>query len=337
MIAAALFPGGYLRFLKKGRDYGALTDQAGELEAKEREIAGRVEKIIAEAGCDSVDHFTELKLGYLELLARRKEIADKLEVMVPDGNIEGVEEEARRLATEVSLRERRLKELRGRTVDPRKLQEIMREKEGLRARLDGLKEERIRLGVSIREDGAEEDLTRAEEELEYLGVRKARLRRKAEALQLALIWLESATSETLSSAARHLEGRIGELMGRITEDRYINVQVDESNFALQIWSDEKGGKVNPEMLSRGTIDQLYLAARLSLVEIICENHRPPLLLDDPFVTFDSRRLGQAMEVLRDFSRGQQIIIFTCGDQYDAYADQVVELRPASLGEGAQTS
>jgi uncharacterized protein YhaN len=331
MIVAALFPGGYLRFIRGGGDYSTIKDQVDELEMKEREIAGRVEKIIAEAGCDSVDHFTELKLGYLELLARRKEIADKLEVMVPDGNIESVEEEARRLATEVSLRERRLKELRGRTVDPHKLQEILREKDALRARLDGLKEERIRLEVSIREDGAEEELVRAEEELEYLHERRARLKRKAEALKIALLWLESATTETLSGAARRLEERIGEMMGRITEDRYFKVRIDESNFGMLVWSDEKGGNVPPEMLSRGTIDQLYLAARLSLVEIICGDRRPPLLLDDPFVTFDPRRLANAMEVLKDFSNGQQVIIFTCGDQYDAFADRVVELRPASSG------
>jgi DNA repair exonuclease SbcCD ATPase subunit len=326
LVAAALFPGGYLRFLRRGGDYKVLKGQAEELERREREIAGSMERIIAEAGCDSVDRFNQLKLGYFELLARRKEIAGKLDVLAPDGNIEGVEQEALRLANEVSIRERRLKELRGRTVEPRKLQEVLKEKEAVRARLERLKEERIRLEVLTREDGVEEDLLRVEEELEYLQERRARLRRKAEALKLALEWLERASSETLASTAGRLGERIGELMGRITEGRYGKVRVGEGDFSLWVWSPEKGDYLSPEMLSRGTVDQIYLAARLALVEIICDDRRPPLLLDDPFVTFDARRLGKAMEVLRELYRRQQVIIFTCGDQYDGYADRVVELR-----------
>ncbi len=324
-LAASLFPGGYLAFLKRGREHASIEEQVRELEARERGINDQAEKIIAEAGCDSVERFTELKLGYLELLARRKEIADKLEVLVPDGEVGSIQEEARKLATEVSLRERRLKELRGRAVDAARLQEVLHEKNALRARLDALKEERIRLEVAVSEEGAEEELLRAEEELEYLGEKRARLQRRADALELAQKWLERASSETLSSAARLLEEMIGGYIGRITENRYYKVRVDEGTFEILVWSGEKGSEVEPEMLSRGTVDQLYLAARLSLVEIICGDRQPPLLLDDPFVTFDSRRLARAMEVIKDYSRGRQIIIFTCGDHYDAYADRVVQL------------
>jgi DNA repair exonuclease SbcCD ATPase subunit len=329
MVLAALFPGGYIGFLKKGRDCNALQSQIDELEDMEKKLTQRMEGIIAEAGCDSVDRFTELKLGYLELLARRKEIADKLEVLMPEKGMADVEEEARKLATEVSLRERRLKELRGRTVDAGKLQEILNEMDKLRARLDNLREETIRLEVGLNEEGVEEDLLQVREELEFLSEKRERLLRKAKALQLASRWMEEATSATLSTAARRLENRIGEFMGKITEGRYTKIQVDEGTFGIRVWSPEKEGEVEAEVLSRGTVDQLYLAARLSLVEIICDDCRPPLLLDDPFVTFDSRRLEKAMEVIKDFSRGKQIIIFTCGDQYDPYADHLVELRPVT--------
>jgi DNA repair exonuclease SbcCD ATPase subunit len=204
-----------------------------------------------------------------------------------------------------------------------RLQEVLREKETLNRKLGELKEERIRLEVAVSEEGAEEELLRADEELQYLRERRARLQRRADALELAQRWLETASSETLSSAARMLEGMIGEYIAHITENRYYKVRVDEGTFEIMVWSGEKKGEVEPEMLSRGTVDQIYLAARLALVEIICGDRHPPLLLDDPFVTFDSRRLDRAMEVLKDFSRGRQVIIFTCGDHYDAYADHMV--------------
>ena len=324
-VALSLLPGGYLGFLRRGREHVALEEQVRELEERERGIAAQAEGIISAAGCDSMQSFTEMKLGYLELLARRKEIADKLEVLVPDGDVAQVEEEARQLATEVSLRDRRIKELRGRTVDAVRLQEILREKESLRSRLDGLREERIRMEVAVSEEGVEEEYLRACEEIAYLRERMDRLERRARALELAQGWLEKASSTTLSSAARLLEVMIGDMIARITDNRYQRVRVDEGTFEIKVWSGEKGGEVEPGVLSRGTVDQLYLAARLALVEVICGERRPPLLLDDPFVTFDPRRLDRAMDVLREFSRGRQVIIFTCGDDYDAYADQLVRL------------
>jgi DNA repair exonuclease SbcCD ATPase subunit len=324
-VALSLLVGGYLGFLRRGREHAALEEQVRELEARERGITAQAEEIISEAGCDSLGSFTELKLGYLELLARRKEIADKLEVLVPDGDVAQVEEEARQLATEVSLRDRRLKELRGRTVDAARLQEVLREGESLRSRLDGLKEERIRMEVAVSEEGVEEEYLRACEEIEYLREKVDRLKRRARAMELAQGWLEKASSTTLSSAARLLEGMIGDMIARITDNRYQRVRVDEGTFEIKVWSGEKKGEVEPDVLSRGTVDQLYLAARLALVEVICGERRPPLLLDDPFVTFDPRRLDRAMDVLREYSRGRQVIIFTCGDDYDAYADHMVQL------------
>jgi DNA repair exonuclease SbcCD ATPase subunit len=230
----------------------------------------------------------------------------------------------------VSLRERRLRELRGLTVEPRELQGLVQEKADLRGRIEALKEERIRLEVVLSEEGVEEDKAQAEEELQYLYQKGNRLIRKAQALELARKWLDRANAETLSSAARHMESLMGGYIGHITDSRYSKVSVDTTNFGLRLWSEEKGGDVDPEALSRGTIDQLYLAARLSLVDIICENRRPPLLLDDPFVTFDTRRLRKAMEVLKDFSGGRQVIIFTCSDLYDRYADRVVDLEMAQV-------
>lgn len=325
--AAALFPGGYVRFLGRGRRMAALRDQAEKLKAREREATGEIEGMIADAGCASVSQFNDLKLGYLELLARRKEIADKLEALVPDGDLGGVEQEARLLATEVGLRERRLKELRGKAVEPDRLQELLCERERTRAVLDGLRDEQVRLEVILSDEGVEEEYLRAVEELSYLEERRRRLRMKAEALELAVNWLDESAREILASASRSLEGLVGGYMGRITGGRYTRVYVDEGTFGMRLWSSEKGGEVEAELLSRGTVDQLYLAARLSLLEIICDHRRPPLILDDPFVTFDSRRLRGAMEVMREFAGEWQVVIFTCGDHYDEFAERVVELNP----------
>ena len=55
------------------------------------------------------------------------------------------------------------------------------------------------------------------------------------------------------------------------------------------------------------------------------DRRPPLVLDDPFVTLDDERAPRALELLREVSTDFQVIYLTTSDRYDALADSVVVL------------
>lgn len=326
LVAVSLFPGGYLSFMAGGRRLRELQALVEEARAAETETAKAMERVVAGAGCSSLEGFQSLRKGYLELLARRKEIADRLEMLsIRGGDREKLEEEARRLAAEAGMRSRRLKDLKGRALDPEGLQRALREREELRRKLEDIRAEEVRCEVILAEGGHEEELLQVEEELAQLEEERRRLIRREKALRLALEWLERASSESMGSITSRLEEMTGRYLSRITGGRYSRVFMDGETLSVAVWSPEKGGEVGPESLSRGTVDQVYLAARLSLVDIICGDRRPPLLLDDPFVTFDPQRLERAMELLREYARGRQVIIFTCGDHYDAYADHMVNL------------
>ena len=71
---------------------------------------------------------------------------------------------------------------------------------------------------------------------------------------------------------------------------------------------------------------MYLAARLGLVRLVTGDRRPPLILDDPFVTLDDDRAPRALELLREVAADFQVIYLTTSDRYDALADKVVVLR-----------
>ena len=66
-----------------------------------------------------------------------------------------------------------------------------------------------------------------------------------------------------------------------------------------------------EYYSRGTKDLFALCSRLALVDALYEADQPPLLLDDPFTSFDDGRLGAAIRLLRRLGEERQIIYFTC--------------------------
>ncbi|HMJ81490.1 MAG TPA: AAA family ATPase [Candidatus Dormibacteraeota bacterium] len=141
----------------------------------------------------------------------------------------------------------------------------------------------------------------------------------------ALGALDAAEQATMKKAARFLEGRMAADVARITGGRYQRVQVDESELGMRVWSPERGDWVDVAGLSQGTIDSFYLAARLGLVRQVTQDRRPPLIFDDPFLTFDRARAQQALELLREMAADHQVIYLTTADRYDAVADRVIEL------------
>ena len=63
--------------------------------------------------------------------------------------------------------------------------------------------------------------------------------------------------------------------------------------------------------SNGTVDQVYMALRLAVTDILFGTDKP-LFIDDPFLTYDTIREGNLMRYLKERSDGgQQIVIFAC--------------------------
>jgi hypothetical protein len=172
---------------------------------------------------------------------------------------------------------------------------------------------------------------------EQLAVAEARLaaaERRARVLELTRRSLQAAEEATMKKAARYLEERMTEDVARITDGRYRRLTVDEATLTFRVFSEERGDWIDIRHLSQGTVDQFYLAARLGLVSQISGDRRPPLVLDDPFVTFDDARAARAMELLRSVAGEHQIVYLTCSSRYDSYADLVVELAAPAAADAA---
>jgi len=68
--------------------------------------------------------------------------------------------------------------------------------------------------------------------------------------------------------------------------------------------------VGVDELSAGTQEQAYLLLRIELARMLSTNREtPPLILDDPFVNFDDRRLHSMLELLVDISKENQVLLF----------------------------
>ena len=63
-----------------------------------------------------------------------------------------------------------------------------------------------------------------------------------------------------------------------------------------------------DYLSTGTIEQIYLALRLSIANVIITEELP-IIIDDIFVTYDDQRLYETLSCIGEYLN-RQIIIFT---------------------------
>ena len=95
--------------------------------------------------------------------------------------------------------------------------------------------------------------------------RSADLERRVSVYEGTLAAIEAAEAATLKTAARYLEERMGPTVAAITDGRYDDIEVDEKSLAVKVRAPETGELVDVELLSQGTADQLFLAARLGLV------------------------------------------------------------------------
>jgi DNA repair exonuclease SbcCD ATPase subunit len=161
------------------------------------------------------------------------------------------------------------------------------------------------------------------------------LQRRARVYGATLEAIERAEQATMKTATRYLERRMVGDLARVTGGRYRRVRVDDKTLDISLMAPEKGDWVDVGQLSQGTLDLVYLAARIGLVRLVTGDRRPPLVLDDPFVTLDDTRAARALELLRDIARDFQVIYLTTSERYDAAAEMVVELpEPVALDEEA---
>jgi hypothetical protein len=153
----------------------------------------------------------------------------------------------------------------------------------------------------------------------------AALLRRDRVYTRTLAEINTAEQATMQRATRYLERRMVADVARITGGRYRRVRVDDTNLGIEVFAPERDDWVPVTDLSQGTLDVVYLAARLGLVRLVTGDRRPPLVLDDPFVTLDDTRGPLALELLRELAADFQVIYLTTSDRYDHLAEGVVEL------------
>jgi uncharacterized protein YhaN len=261
-----------------------------------------------------------------EHVERIDRLQAQLEGLVGQEPVEALPNRRDAAALEMEQKQHALDALGPIAREPRARERLEAEVAELEAQLDAARQEEHRALARVETNTVDaEAVSAAAERLAVARERLAALQRRQRVYELALRGIEEAERATMRTATRYLERRMVEDLARLTAGRYRRVRVDDTSLDIALFAPEKGDWVDVHLLSAGTVDLVFLAARIGLVRLVTGDRRPPLLLDDPFVTFDAERASRAFGLLRDLASDFQILFLTTSDRYDEAADRVVLL------------
>ncbi len=274
------------RIEKQRKDAARAEDAAADAE---RDLAAAVERrdgLFAELGCEPEEAEKLLKAAKTaenesEAASRAAAALGYLECDDPD--IENAEEPTGAPANRELLERTRAR---------------IEELGILAARLDG---ERAHLG----------DPAVIATKLEAVRARAEELRGYEDSIIMAEAALEEASREMQNRFAPIVGERAAELLSFMTGGRYAAVSFDRGMMFKTRLSGDAVAR-DAAYLSEGTADQMYLAVRLAICQLVLSGDEPcPIVLDDALACFDDARAEQALILLKELARERQIILFTC--------------------------
>lgn len=150
-----------------------------------------------------------------------------------------------------------------------------------------------------------------EEKLEADKEKLAELREKESIINIAIENLMDAYEEMKTTITPKFTKNLSESIQKISSNKYNKVTINDENG--MIIENNRGEYVEAIKLSTGTIDQLYLALRLSMIDELSKENLP-IILDESFAYSDNNRLKNMLQYLTSDLNNHQTIIFTCTDR-----------------------
>ena len=164
--------------------------------------------------------------------------------------------------------------------------------------------------LEIEKNNMEEKLNNLiliDEKINYLEEQYKELMQKNESIEYAKNILEKAYIEMKQNITPKFIKNLSEIIKEISDNKYEEIKFNNEDGLIV--EKENGEYVGADKLSVGTIDQLYLAFRLSIIKEISEE-KIPIILDEAFAYYDEKRLENILKYLSE-KIDNQIVIFTC--------------------------
>lgn len=265
-----------------------------EVQAQLRELESQASEVLAESGFDS-----------LEALAHE---AGKAEGLV--GSIRAESQELLSRSEELwnavdaapELAQQRADEYETRSTE-------------LQRSLDSAERERAELVATIRQLEADpnNDIAVVETELEHLRTERIELEQRRQVIAAEFHEANRLMQELQRVERTALEGRITAYFADFSRTPGRCIELDD-DLRIRV-RNEDGTRYDPDRLSHGARDQLYLAVYLAATA----SFNLPFILDDPFVNCDAERLAAIRSCWDRLIPDHQLILLSHNPQMAAWA------------------
>ena len=153
-----------------------------------------------------------------------------------------------------------------------------------------------------------DNLSKIEEKLVNNNDKMLTLQNLNMSMNLAKEALSNSYEKMKSSVTPKFTENLSYNISSITNGKYNKVMFnEEEGLIVEL---QNGDYVPVNRFSIGTIDQLYLSLRLSMINELSDES-VPIFLDEAFAFYDDERLENILEYLNTKFKSRQIIIFTC--------------------------
>lgn len=159
-----------------------------------------------------------------------------------------------------------------------------------------------------------EKLAEYEENLEIEKRRLEELEHKQKIIKETMEILNKSYEDMKENVAPKFNKNLSKNIEIFSNEKYREITITDKIFVKL----DNGENVPIEKLSTGTIEQIYLAFRLSVIEEISKE-KMPIVLDEAFAYYDDERLLQTLKFLDIISN--QIIILTCTKREKSLLDK----------------
>ncbi len=285
----------------------------GEIEQLEGRVAplktdlaaarSEFETLLAEYGASSFEEFVTLHRRSARARQLRSDIAkSRLAIQAAAGVGESFD------AFLASLESTNPEELAAR------LSGIEEELATVEGRLSGVNQRIGGLDAELSELASSEQLLAWETEAEELRQQLRDAHRDWLRARIGLRAVEQAVARYETTRQPAVIREAQESFSRVTGGRFTTLLNPVGSGDLRVRDASGNERAVPGELSRGTLEQLYLAMRLGLIAQYEQNAEPlPVIMDDILVNFDDERGPLAVRALAEFANDRQVIVMTCHD------------------------
>lgn len=299
---------------------GKRLDQVGQLEASIQEMVVR----LSATSPEQVQAWTDKATTVFQLRSREAELRAALE-----SNADGRPLEA--FLAELAELEPRMVAANSATLAA-KLSSLESAASAAQQQIGGMARE-----LEFKEQGSA--ALEAEQQLKRLRAELVELSEQWVVHKLAGELLEQTIDRFTRDHEPQLIKHTRRFFRELTDGRYSVVEHDSGKHGGFAVRDNHGNPWQPDKLSTGTREQLYLAIRLAYITHFNETHEPlPVIMDDCFVNFDDTRARIALRTLIHWQESVQSILLSCHwRSVEALAELAPETPVITIANGELTT